>query len=145
MRKILVINGANLNMLGVREREIYGEKSYRELVRYIKRAAKERGLKVKVKQTNYEGKIVDLIQKAKGRYYGIIINAGGYTHTSVVIADALRAVAMPAAEVHLSDIYSREDYRKTDYITDCVCVSVVGKGFYGYALALDALATGNCV
>ena len=107
MKKILVINGANLNMVGIREKAVYGEKTYRDLVEFIKKSAKERGLKVKIFQSNHEGEIVDEIQKAYCRYDGIIINAGGYTHTSVVIADALKAVNIPTVEVHLTDIYAR--------------------------------------
>ena len=117
MRKILVINGANLNMLGIREKTVYGEKTYRDLVEFIKKSAKERGLKVKIFQSNHEGKIVDEIQKAYCRYDGIIINAGGYTHTSVVIADALKAVDIPTVEVHLTDIYAREEFRKNSFIS----------------------------
>lgn len=140
MKKILVINGANLNMLGIREKEVYGEKSYRDLVAFIKKTAKERGLKVKIFQSNYEGKIVDVIQKARGVYDGIIINAGGYTHTSVVIADALKAVDIPTVEVHLSDIYAREEFRKNSFISPVAQKTIVGKGFDGYALALDYFA-----
>lgn len=117
MRKILVINGANLNMLGIREKTVYGEKTYRDLVEFIKKSAKERGLKVKIFQSNHEGEIVDEIQRAYRRYDGIIINAGGYTHTSVVIADALKAVDIPTVEVHLTDIYAREDFRKRSFIS----------------------------
>lgn len=137
MRKILVINGANLNMLGIREKTVYGEKTYRDLVEFIKKSAKERGLKVKIFQSNHEGKIVDEIQKAYCRYDGIIINAGGYTHTSVVIADALKAVNIPTVEVHLTDIYAREEFRKNSFISPVAEKTIVGKGFFGYADALD--------
>ena len=117
MKKILVINGANLNMVGIREKAVYGEKTYRDLITFIKKSAKERGLKVKIFQSNHEGEIVDEIQRAYRRYDGIIINAGGYTHTSVVIADALKAVDIPTVEVHLTDIYAREDFRKRSFIS----------------------------
>lgn len=137
MRKILVINGANLNMLGIREKTVYGEKTYRDLVEFIKKSAKERGLKVKIFQSNHEGKIVDEIQKAYCRYDGIIINAGGYTHTSVVIADALKAVNIPTVEVHLTDIYAREEFRKNSFISPVAEKTIVGKGFFSYADALD--------
>ena len=137
MRKILVINGANLNMLGIREKTVYGEKTYRDLVEFIKKSAKERGLKVKIFQSNHEGKIVDEIQKAYCRYDGIIINAGGYTHTSVVIADALKAVNIPTVEVHLTDIYAREEFRKNSFISPVAEKTIVGKGFFGYSSALD--------
>lgn len=137
MRKILVINGANLNMLGIREKTVYGEKTYRDLVEFIKKSAKERGLKVKIFQSNHEGKIVDEIQKAYCRYDGIIINAGGYTHTSVVIADALKAVNIPTVEVHLTDIYAREEFRKNSFISPVAEKTIVAKGFFGYSAALD--------
>ena len=140
MKKILVINGANLNMLGIREKEVYGEKSYSDLVAFIKKSAKERGLKVKIFQSNHEGKIVDVIQKARGLFDGVIINAGGYTHTSVVIADALKAVDIPTVEVHLSDIYAREEFRKNSFVSPVAQKTIVGKGFEGYALALDYFA-----
>ena len=140
MKKILVINGANLNMLGIREKTVYGEKTYRDLVEFIKKSAKERGLKVKIFQSNHEGKIVDEIQKAYCRYDGIIINAGGYTHTSVVIADALKAVNIPTVEVHLTDIYAREEFRKNSFISPVAEKTIVGKGFFGYAEALDYFA-----
>ena len=140
MKKILVINGANLNMVGIREKAVYGEKTYRDLITFIKKSAKERGLKVKIFQSNHEGEIVDEIQRAYRRYDGIIINAGGYTHTSVVIADALKAVDIPTAEVHLTDIYAREDFRKRSFISSVAKKTIVGNGFPGYADALDYFA-----
>lgn len=140
MKKILVINGANLNMVGIREKAVYGEKTYRDLITFIKKSAKERGLKVKIFQSNHEGEIVDEIQRAYRRYDGIIINAGGYTHTSVVIADALKAVDIPTVEVHLTDIYAREDFRKRSFISSVAKKMIVGKGFPGYADALDYFA-----
>ncbi len=140
--KILVINGPNLNMLGTREKEIYGDESYGELVAFIKVTAKKEGVKVKVVQYNCEGKIVTAIQRARGRYDGIIINAGAYTHTSIAILDALRAAEVHAAEVHLSDIYSREEYRRHSYISEYAFASFVGKGKEGYAEALRALKKG---
>lgn len=152
--KVLVINGVNLNMLGIREPEIYGEKSYSALKKYIVAGAKKAGLKCRVVQSNYEGKIVEFIQKAYGRFDGIIINAGAYTHTSIAIADALRAVSLPVVEVHLSDINSREEFRKKSFISPVAEKVVVGKGFAGYAEAIgyfamrsdpSRLATGDCV
>lgn len=137
MKKILVINGANLNMVGIREKAVYGEKTYRDLITFIKKSAKERGLKVKIFQSNHEGEIVDEIQRAYRRYDGIIINAGGYTHTSVVIADALKAVNIPTVEVHLTDIYAREEFRKNSFISPVAEKTIVGKGFFGYSAALD--------
>lgn len=112
MKRILVINGVNLNMLGIREPEKYGKKSYKDLVSFIKDCAAELGQSVCVKQSNCEGEIVGFIQKAYKKYDGIIINAGAYTHTSVAILDALKAVDIPTVEVHLTDIYAREEFRK---------------------------------
>ena len=137
MKKILVINGANLNMVGIREKAVYGEKTYRDLITFIKKSAKERGLKVKIFQSNHEGEIVDEIQRAYRRYDGIIINAGGYTHTSVVIADALKAVNIPTVEVHLTDIYAREEFRKNSFISPVAEKTIVGNG---YSAALDYFA-----
>ncbi len=137
--KILVINGVNLNMLGIREPQLYGARSYRELSDYIKAQAKQMKLKVKVVQSNYEGKIVDYIQKAYRRYDGIVINAGAYTHTSIAILDALKAIGLPTAEVHLTDVGAREDYRKISFISEYAAVKVIGKGFEGYKEALKLL------
>lgn len=137
--KILVINGANLNMLGIREPELYGEKDYKSLVRYIKAYAKEKQVKVKCVQSNYEGKIVEIIQKAYNRYDGIIINAGAYSHTSVAISDALKAVNIPTVEVHLTDVDKREDFRKIDFVGLYAFKTISGKGFRGYSLAIDEL------
>ena len=138
--KILVINGVNLNMLGIREPEIYGEKSYSALKKYIAAEAKKAGLKCKIVQSNYEGKIVEIIQKAYKKFDGIIINAGAYTHTSIAIADALKAVSLPVVEVHLSDIGSREEFRKKSFISPVAEKVIVGKGFAGYAEAINYFA-----
>ena len=135
--KLLIINGANLNMLGVREREVYGENSYRDLVRFIKETAKNLGVKVVIKQSNIEGKIVNFIQKAYKKYDGIIINAGGYTHTSVSILDALRAVNIKTVEVHLTDIENREEYRKKSYIKEFAEKTFMGEGFLSYKKAIE--------
>lgn len=135
--KILVISGVNLNMLGVREKEIYGEKTYADLVKFIKKTAKEKNIKVKIFQSNFEGKIVKTIQKALNKYDGIIINAGAYTHTSVAILDSLKAVNIPTVEVHLTDIAKREEFRKNSFISLFAEKVIVGKGFLGYAEALD--------
>lgn len=136
MKKILVINGVNLNMLGIREPDKYGRKSYAELVKYIKTCAKELGLKVTVWQSNCEGDIVTVIQRAIGRYDGIVINAGAYTHTSVAILDALKAADIPTVEVHLTDIMAREEFRHTSYISLAAKKRICGKGFEGYKEAL---------
>ena len=141
--KLLVINGANLNMLGVRERELYGERTYKDLVSFIKKHAEEKRVRVKIVQSNYEGEIVGFIQKAYKKFDGIIINAGAYTHTSVAILDALKAVAIPAAEVHLTDISAREDFRKNSYISLYAEKKIIGKGFSGYAEAIDYFCEKN--
>ena len=135
--KLLIINGVNLNMLGIREKDLYGDKSYKDLVRFIKGKCVEGGIKCKIVQSNYEGKIVEIIQKAYKKYDGIIINAGAYTHTSIAIADALKAVSVPTVEVHLTDISAREEYRKTSYISEVAEKVIVGKGFSGYAEAIE--------
>ena len=137
--KILVVNGANLNMLGIRERNLYGERSYRDLVRFIKKSAKEKGVKVKCAQNNCEGKLVDIIQKAYGKYDGIIINAGAYSHTSIAILDVLKATRLPTVEVHLTDLDKREGFRKISYISLYAFKSICGKGFEGYSLAIETL------
>ncbi len=138
--KILVINGPNLNMLGIREKEIYGSRTYPELVGYIERCAEAAGVEVEVVQTNHEGAIIDFIQNAYGKADGIIINGGGYTHTSISIMDALKAVQIPAVEVHLSDIHSRESFRDHSYLSMVCEKTICGKGFEGYKEAIDYLA-----
>ena len=137
--KILVINGVNLNMLGIREPDKYGKKSYRELVYMIKEYAKEKGVKVKCFQSNYEGKIVERIQKAYKKYDGIIINPGAFTHTSVAILDALKAVNIPTVEVHITDVDNREDFRKVSYVSLFAFKKISGKGFDGYLEGIDSL------
>lgn len=137
--KILVINGVNLNMLGVREPDKYGEKSYSELVSIIKGYAKEKGVKVKCFQSNYEGKIVERIQKAYKKYDGIIINAGAFTHTSVAILDALKAVNIPTVEVHITDVENREEFRRVSYVSLFAFKKISGKGFDGYLEGIDSL------
>ena len=130
--KILVINGANLNMLGIREPELYGKNNYKTLIKNVKMHAKEIGVKVKCYQSNCEGAIVTKIQKAFSRYDGIIINAGAYTHTSVAILDALKAVNLPTVEVHITDIKSREEFRNFSYISLYAEKFIAGKGIDGY-------------
>lgn len=137
--KVLIINGVNLNMLGVREPEIYGKGSYQDLLDYIGAAASSLGVSADTVQSNHEGAIVEFIQNASGKYDGIIINAGAYTHTSIAILDALKAVALPAVEVHISDISSREDFRKFSYISLYAEKVIAGKGFDGYREALQYL------
>ena len=137
--KILVINGVNLNMLGIREQSLYGDKDYSSLVRLIKAHAKKRGVKVKCYQSNYEGDIVTAIQKAYKKYDGIVINAGAYTHTSIAILDALKSVDIPTCEVHITDVNAREDFRKISYISQFAFSTIVGKGFDGYLEAIDQI------
>lgn len=141
--KILVINGVNLNMLGIREPDKYGKKSYDDLVGYIKSSAKELGLKVRVEQSNSESIIVWNIQKAYKKYDGIIINAGAYTHTSIAILDALKAVDIPTVEVHLTNIYEREEFRHVSYVSMAAKKTICGKGFEGYREALEYFAGGG--
>ena len=136
MKKLLVINGVNLNMLGIREPDKYGKKSYADLVKYIKTCARELGVKATVMQSNSECVIVENIQRALGKYDGIIINAGAYTHTSVAILDALKAVNIPTVEVHLTDIYAREEFRHLSYISMVAEKTICGKGFEGYREAI---------
>lgn len=135
--KILVINGVNLNMLGVREPSLYGKENYIELVNKIKKAAKSLKIKVKCKQSNYEGKIVEYIQKAYNKFDGIIINAGAFTHTSIAILDALKAANIPTIEVHITDIDNREEFRKNSYISLYAFKSIKGEGTDGYIKALS--------
>lgn len=136
---ILIVNGVNLNMLGIRDTKIYGQETYLDLVNKIKKYAKEKKIKVKCVQSNYEGKIVEYIQKSINKYDGIVINAGAYTHYSIAIKDALNAVNIPKVEVHISNIYEREDFRKVNFIKDECIASVVGKGLDGYLEAIDIL------
>jgi 3-dehydroquinate dehydratase-2 len=135
--KILVINGANLNMLGIRETNIYGNKNYKDLENYIFEEAKKLNIEATVYQSNYEGDIVTAIQKAYKEFDGIIINAGAYTHTSIAILDALKAVDITTIEVHLTDITNREEFRRTSYISYFATKTICGKGFLGYKEALE--------
>ena len=135
--KILVINGPNLNMLGIREPDIYGSQSFKALEEFIRASAEELGFEVSLFQSNHEGAIVDEIQGAYGVYDGIVINPAAYTHTSVAILDALKAVAIPTVEVHLSDINEREEFRKFSYVSMIAKKTVCGLGFEGYRVALE--------
>lgn len=137
--KILVINGPNMNMLGVREPHIYGHATYHDLCEMIETEAKLRLHTVDFFQSNHEGAIVDKIQDAYGNYEGIIINPAAYTHTSVAIADAIKAVGIKTIEVHISDPDSREDFRQISYVRHYCQGTVKGKGFAGYIEAMDIL------
>lgn len=137
--KILVLNGPNLNMLGAREPEHYGNKTYKYLVKLIKNHAKTKGVKVKIYQSNYEGDLVTKIQKAKDKYSGIVINPGAYTHTSVAILDALKCVKIRTIEVHISKVDEREDFRKISYVREVAEKTISGEGLNGYLKAIDLL------
>ena len=137
--KILVINGPNLNLLGQREPNIYGRQDYAALCRLIEETAAQEGLEVECFQSNHEGAIVDKIQAALGVFDGIVINPAAYTHTSVAILDALKAVAIPAVEVHISDVSTREPFRQISYAGMACVKTYMGLGFDGYAEAIRFL------
>lgn len=137
--KILVINGPNLNMLGIREPQIYGQKTYKDLCAFVKNYAKEKGVRVSFYQSNHEGDLVTAIQKAYNKFDGIVINPGAYTHTSIALLDAVKSVGVPTVEVHISDLSSREDFRQISYIRSACIATVSGKGFDGYNEAIDIL------
>lgn len=139
MKKILLINGANLNMLGIREPEKYGNKSLNEIEISVITRGKELGADVDVYQSNIEGEIVGKIQQARGLYDGILINAGGYTHTSVVIRDAIATVQIPTIEIHMTNIHAREEFRHNSLLSGVCKAIVVGFGDYSYLLALEGL------
>lgn len=138
--KLLIINGPNMNMLGIREPEIYGNTTYGGLCTVIKEKAASLGIYAEIFQSNHEGAIVDKIQSAYGEFDGIIINAAAYTHTSIAIPDAIRSIGLPAAEVHISDPDKREDFRKINFLRPACVLTVAGKGVSGYADAMDRLA-----
>lgn len=137
--KILVINGPNLNMLGIREPDIYGKNTYNDLCKLITDYTNQKGIEVKLFQSNYEGAIVDEIQKAYGNFDGIVINPAAYTHTSVAILDAVKSVGLPTVEVHISKVESREDFRQISYVRQACIKTVTGLGFDGYLVAIDTL------
>ena len=134
--KLFIINGPNLNMLGVREPAVYGSKTYTQLVAYVEEICTREGLSVMCFQSNHEGALVDYIQSAYGVADGIVINPAAYTHTSVAILDALKAVALPAVEVHLSDVGARESFRQVSYAGLACEKTITGKGFQGYEEAI---------
>ena len=136
---ILIINGPNLNMLGIREPEVYGTATYADLCGLIEAHAKAIGVTVTLYQSNHEGDLVDAIQQAYGKQDGIVINPGAYTHTSVALLDALKAVAIPAVEVHISDPDTREEFRKISYLRAACVKTIKGHGFDGYLEAMDYL------
>ena len=138
-KKILLINGANLNMLGIREPEKYGGKSLKDIEVSVIQKGKELDVDIDVYQSNIEGEIVEKIQQARGIYDGILINAGGYTHTSVVIRDAISAVQIPTIEVHMTNIHAREEFRHTSLLSGVCRAIVAGFGEDSYILALEGL------
>lgn len=137
--KLLVINGPNLNMLGIREPEIYGSATYQALENLVREAAAEAGFEVEIIQSNHEGALVDAIQQAYGKADGIIINPAAYTHTSVAILDALKTVALPAVEVHISNVKEREDFRQVSYAGMACFYTVMGEGLEGYRTAIRVM------
>ncbi len=137
--KILVINGVNLNMLGIREPNLYGKQDYNYLVKTVKNYAKEKGVKISVYQSNYEGDICTKIQKSLNKVDAFILNAGAFTHTSVAILDALKSVNIPTVEVHITDINNREEFRKLSYVSMFAEKVIAGYGIDGYKMAIDYL------
>ncbi|TDT61958.1 type II 3-dehydroquinate dehydratase [Fonticella tunisiensis] len=137
--KILIINGPNMNLLGVREKDVYGTMTYDKMCQYIYDKAEDIGVEVHIVQSNIEGEIVCLIHDAQGKYDGIVINPGAYTHYSIAIHDALNAVDVPAVEVHLSNIYAREEFRHKSVTAPACIGQISGFGHYGYIMAILAL------
>ena len=138
--KILVLNGPNINMLGIREPGVYGSQSYGELLRLLSVWANELGVEMEHYQSNHEGALGDKIQAAYGHFDGIVINPAAYTHTSIAILDALKAVAIPAVEVHISDVKAREDFRQISYAGKACVKTIMGQGLDGYRQAMAFLA-----
>ena len=137
--KLLFLNGPNLNMLGVREPDIYGKQTYADLEAYIRAFCGELGVECEIFQSNHEGALVDAIQGAYQKFDGIVINPAAYTHTSVALLDAVKAVGIPTVEVHISDVSKREDFRQVSYIRLACCKTIAGYGFEGYKLAAEHL------
>ena len=137
--RILIINGPNINMLGIREKNIYGSKNYKDLIKYIKEYTEEKDIEIEIYQSNSEGQIINKIQEAYNLYDGIVITPAAYTHTSIAILDALKSVNIPTVEVHLTDVDKREDFRKISYVSYFAKKTIKGKGFDGYIEAIDFL------
>lgn len=137
--KCLVINGPNLNLLGIREPSVYGYSSYQDLVEYIRNIGHDLNMEIEVFQSNHEGALIDKIQSAFKTYDGIVINPAAFTHTSIALLDALKAINLPSIEVHLSDISQREDFRKTSYVSLACLTTFSGEGFLSYQKALEFL------
>ncbi len=143
MKKLLIINGPNINMLGIREPGIYGEQSYATLQNRIREYAASRGIDVELYQSNHEGDLVDRIQQAYGNTDGIVINPGAYTHTSIALLDAIKAVSIPTVEVHISDVSKREEFRQISYIRLACVKTISGHGIEGYIEAMQFLLDGE--
>ncbi|MBR6769412.1 MAG: type II 3-dehydroquinate dehydratase [Clostridia bacterium] len=137
--KILVINGPNINMLGIREPDIYGKENYKTLLERIQAHAKEKDIDIECFQSNHEGALVDKIQEAFGKADGIVINPGAYTHTSIAILDAVKAVGIPTVEVHISKVEEREAFRQISYVREACVATITGRGIGGYLDAIDLL------
>jgi len=137
--RILIINGPNINLLGMREKHIYGETTYEEMCKYLEEEAKKLELDVDIVQSNIEGELVNYIQGACGKYDGIIINPAAYTHYSIAIFDALKAVGIPTVEVHISNIHSREEFRRISVTAPACIGQICGFGIYGYVMAMIGL------
>ena len=137
--RILIINGPNINMLGIREKNIYGSQNYKDLIKYIKEYTEDKDIEIEIYQSNSEGQIINKIQEAYNLYDGIVINPAAYTHTSIAILDALKAVNIPTVEVHLTDVDKREDFRKISYVSYFAKKTIKGKGVDGYIEAIDFL------
>ena len=143
--KILVINGPNLNMLGIREPDHYGKETYADLVAKIQPYCSEHGIEVELYQSNHEGDLVDKIQQAYGNAQGIVINPGAYTHTSIAILDAVKSVGIPTVEVHISKVEEREEFRQISYVRIACVKTITGHGTQGYLEAIDYLAEGKTI
>ena len=137
--RILIINGPNINMLGIRERDLYGKKTYKDLIKYIKNYVYNKDIEIEIYQSNSEGQIINKIQEAYSFYDGIVINPAAYTHTSIAILDALKSVNIPTVEVHLTDIDMREEFRKISYVSYFSKKTIKGEGFDGYIEAIKYL------
>ncbi|MEG0641037.1 MAG: type II 3-dehydroquinate dehydratase [Clostridium sp.] len=137
--KILIINGPNLNFLGIREKGIYGNGTYNDLCEYIHKSAKDLDVDINILQSNIEGEIINFIQEAYGKYDGLVINPGAYTHYSIAVHDALKSISIPIVEVHLSNIHNREEFRKISVTAPACSGQICGFGFEGYILGIRAL------
>ena len=141
--KILVLNGPSINMLGIREPAVYGSQNYETLCTRVREHALKRGVEVELYQSNHEGDLIDRIQAAYGNTDGIVINPGAYTHTSIALLDAVKAVSIPTVEVHISDVSKREDFRQISYIRSACVKTIAGHGIDGYLEAMDVLIDGG--